>query len=615
LPNCESELAQAFLDATHDAVAVLDDAYRIQFANPEFCRLFDFASPAGRSIFDGATDLWETSGLKSHLEQVGSHVRRWEGRRGHQSLVFSARRIENPVRIVMAVRPAIEQDLERQTVLLESIVNNLNDGIIVADEHGNFLVFNPAARSMVGVGPKDSASEEEQGLMLSDMKTPCPVDEHPVVRAIRGEEFNDVELYIRDQFISCSGRPLQGPLRGGIVVLRNMTDRRRLEQQFRQAQKMEAVGRLAGGVAHDFNNLLTAILGYGELILPQIEPDSPIRSDLLEIKKAAERAAALTQQLLAFSRRQTLQPRVLNLNEVVKGIHNLVQRLIGEDIRLCVKLDPVLWRIRADAGQLEQVIMNLVVNARDAMPHGGTLTLETANVDLDESFVRRHIGSSPGPHVLLAVSDTGQGMTKEVQAHIFEPFFTTKELGKGTGLGLSTVYGIVKQSEGYIQVYSEVGCGTTFKVYLPRCASSPEASPAVAPPPARTGTEKILLVEDEEGVRALARRILEGQGYTVLTASDAREALAVLNDPSNRIDLMLTDMVMPHMTGRDLAEKARELRPGLKILYMSGYTSTMISNQGLLDRDAVILLKPFTPDSLTRTIRQALEAGAPAGRR
>ena len=387
-----------------------------------------------------------------------------------------------------------------------------------------------------------------------------------------------------------------------------IAERESLGKQLVQAQKMEAIGRLAGGVAHDFNNLLTIITGYSDLSLEQVESGSPIRGHIEEVKKAADRAAALTRQLLAFGRRQVLSPQVLNLNKIVASTDKMLRRLIGEDIDLVTKLDPDLSQTKVDPGQVEQVIMNLVVNSRDAMPEGGKLTIETANAELDANYVRRHAMAAPGRFVMLAVSDTGCGMDAETQSHIFEPFFTTKEMGKGTGLGLATVYGIVKQIGGEIWVYSEPGRGTTFKIYFPQVE---EAERAVQPPKvasaSQQGSETILVVEDEEAVRSLVQRVLESNGYAVLTASNAEEAAQMCDRQERTINLLLTDVVMPGMSGRKLARHLGFSRQGMKVLYMSGYSDNAIVHQGVLDPGTAFLQKPFTPDSILRKVREVLD--------
>jgi nitrogen-specific signal transduction histidine kinase/ActR/RegA family two-component response regulator len=389
----------------------------------------------------------------------------------------------------------------------------------------------------------------------------------------------------------------------------DITERKQLEEQFMQAQKMEAFGRLAGGVAHDFNNLLTVILGYCELGLQSLEPQEPLREHIEEIHKAGERAAGLTRRLLAFSRQQALAPQVLDLNTLVANLDKLLRRLIGEDIELVTIQSPGLGTVKADPGQLEQVIMNLVVNARDAMPQGGKLIIETANADLDEAYAGRHVTVKPGPYVTLAVSDTGTGMDAGVLAHIFEPFFTTKERGKGTGLGLATVYGMVKQSGGNVWAYSEPGRGTTFKIYLPRLKEiALEPSPLITCIPLAQGSETILVVEDEEEVRALVRGILQGRGYSVLEASRPSEALATCQHHKGPIHLLLTDVVMPEMSGPELAQRFKGFHSDARVLYMSGYTGDAIVHFGILDSANPFVQKPFTTDAFAQKVREVLDA-------
>jgi two-component system, cell cycle sensor histidine kinase and response regulator CckA len=386
------------------------------------------------------------------------------------------------------------------------------------------------------------------------------------------------------------------------------TERKKLEGQLRQAQKMEAIGQLTGGIAHDFNNMLTVIVGYSDLMLQKLRADDPLRSEVEQVKEAGVRASLLTRQLLAFSRKQVLQPRVLDLNAILTNMDRMLQRLIGEDIGLVTVPEPGLWRVHADPGQIEQVIMNLAVNARDAMPQGGKLTIETANVQLDDAYAREHVFVKPGPYVMLAVSDTGCGMDAETQAHIFEPFFTTKEPGKGTGLGLSTVYGIVKQSEGYVWVYSEVGRGTAFKIYLPRVEAVAEAvEPSREAARTVRGSETILLVEDDNPVRKLIHSTLHAYGYTVLEAHHGKHAIQVCEQHAGPIHLMVTDVVMPEMRGRELAERLKPSHPTMKVLFMSGYTDRGIVHHGELVQGTAFLQKPFTPDALARKVREVLD--------
>ncbi len=382
-----------------------------------------------------------------------------------------------------------------------------------------------------------------------------------------------------------------------------------VEEQYRLAQRMESLGRLAGGVAHDFNNLMNIVLSYSGFVLDTLPADDPRREDLEEVRKAADRAVSLTRQLLAFSRKQVLNVEVLDLNDVVRGVEKMLRRLIGEDIEVRTVLDPALGLVAADRGQIEQVIMNLVVNARDAMPAGGRLTIETSNVHLDEDYAAHHLSARPGPHVMLAVSDTGCGMDEETRARIFEPFFTTKERGKGTGLGLATVYGIVKQSGGNIWVYSEPGKGSTFKIYFPRVEATGRHTPARALPAVTpsTGTETILVVEDEEAVRRAAARVLRAAGYTVIEAENGREALEVAGQHQGPIHLVLTDVVMPEMGGRELVQRLRAVHPEVRAIYASGYTDNAIQHHGTLDSGVNFLAKPFHSEALVRLVREVLD--------
>jgi signal transduction histidine kinase/CheY-like chemotaxis protein len=398
------------------------------------------------------------------------------------------------------------------------------------------------------------------------------------------------------------------------LMVQDITKQRNLEEQLRQAQKMEAIGRLAGGVAHDFNNLLGVIIGYSELVLDQMGPASPVRGPVEQIRKAGERATALTRQLLAFSRQQVLDTKTLNLNAIISDMAQMLHRLIGEDIELQTKLESELYAIRGDQGQIEQVILNLAVNARDAMPQGGKLMIETRNVTVEEDELQRSTPMVPGDYILLTISDTGVGMDAETQAHIFEPFFTTKAHGKGTGLGLATVYGVVKQSGGYIWVYSEPGVGATFKLYLPRVLEEPQTNHTPNIGDSHQGSETVLVVEDEVSLRTFTCTLLQNSGYTVLEAGDGDAALALAGQYKRPIHLLLTDMIMPGMNGPTVAEKLVSLHPEAKVLLMSGYTGFV--SRGLVDPHAVLVSKPFTREELLHKIQQVLgpRTLAPANR-
>ncbi len=507
-----------------------------------------------------------------------------------------------------------EEELADAKRRLEAVIDASPLAIAAADMDGNLIGWNRAAEEMFGW-----ESEEVIGKPLPTVPDEERADFEALrARAMAGEALSaqDVRRKKRDgtpvdvRFWTAPLRGPEGEVRGTIAVMADVTNQRRLEQQFAQSQKMEAIGRLAGGVAHDFNNVITVISGYGQMLLEGVRKDPVLHEAAQEVLNSADRAAALAGQLLSFSRRSVIQPRVLDINALVSNMERLLGRVIGEDIELKTFLHPGVGPIRADPGQIEQVIMNLAVNARDAMPSGGKLLIETANVQLDTAYAGTHAGVRPGPYVMVAVTDTGVGMDAETKAHLFEPFFTTKERGKGTGLGLSTVYGIVKQHGGDIWVYSEPGKGSTFKIYLPRVIAPVVTEEGPREEPVRRGTETILLVEDEAGVRKLVRDVLEQRGYHVLEAGSGDEALAVAAK-HDRIDMLLTDVVMPRMGGRELAHELTRLRPGLPVLFLSGYTDEVIADQKILGTGADFLQKPFAPDVLARKIREILDR--PAG--
>ena len=516
-----------------------------------------------------------------------------------------------------AERAAAEAALKGNEQRFRALVEHSWDAVALFGADGAILYGSPATTRILGYDLAEFTA-------LNALDLIHPEDRDAVVGRLTESMANPrgrVDVAARVRHKDGSWRYLEGvltnllddPSVGAIVNnYRDATERRSLEQQVIQAQKMEAIGRLAGGVAHDFNNILTAIGGYTDLLLADLPPDDPRRQDVDEIHHAADRAAALTQQLLAFSRRQVLQPKVIDLNALVANVEKLLRRLLGEDVQLATALAEDVGRVRADPGQVEQVIVNLAVNARDAMPAGGRLTIETRNVDLDAAYAADHRTVVPGPYVLIAVSDTGSGMSADTQSHMFEPFFTTKEVGKGTGLGLATVYGIVKQSGGSIWVYSELGHGTTIKVYLPRVdePAEPLAAPAFADPKSLRGTETILLVEDEPAVRGVARQVLARQGYTVLEAPDGHTALTMVGAGGPSVDLVLTDVVMPGMSGRTLADQLRRRCPGLRVLYMSGYTDDAIVRHGMLEPGLAYLQKPFRPDALVQKVREVLNRHA-----
>jgi len=512
---------------------------------------------------------------------------------------------------------AAQENLRRSELNFRSLVTNAPYGICRCDSTGKILDANPAFVELLGHTSADELiGQHIFGLYAEHDKW---FDLADFLRSALPFKGLTVEWKRKDGVttgVRISGRSVANGGEGMVFELfaEDVTERRALEQQLRQSQKMEAVGRLAGGIAHDFNNLLMVISGYSEFLLERLGDEPQLRGPAQEIASAAERASSLTRQLLAFSRKQMLAPRVVNLNDVATENVKMLTRMIGEDIDLVIAPSPDLWSVRADAGQIEQVIMNLAVNARDAMPSGGKLTIETSNITLDEDYARLHSPVRPGDYVMVAVSDTGAGMDTETQSHIFEPFFTTKGT-KGTGLGLSTVYGIVKQSGGYIWVYSEMGRGTTFKIYLPRVASTGEAVAQFAAPPeyrkVEPGTETILLVEDEANLRYLARQYLEKQGYKVIEAADGAVAMQIAVAHEKIIHLLLTDVIMPGMNGRELAQRISEIRPNVKVLYMSGYTENVIGHNGMLDAGIRLLQKPFNLRDLKSIVREVLDATPP----
>ena len=522
--------------------------------------------------------------------------------------------------------PDVEEiDRPAASRILATLIEASPLAIVTFDPEGVVTMWNPAAERIFGWSENEAlgthlpfvpAEKQEEFLALRR-------------RALLGEVFTEPELHRRRAdgspiVVSVSTSPLRRPdgtIYGIMSILMDITERKVAEGDAKPADDGGGTappvpedggrGKACRGVAHDFNNLLTAISGYSDLLLHRLPDYSTLRRDVEEIRKAGDRAAALTRQLLAFSRRQILQPKVLDLNAMVTRMGQMLRRLIGEDIELSIDLSPSLSRVKADPGQIEQVIVNLAVNARDAMPDGGRITIATADADLSHTYAAAHPEVRPGPHVLLSVADTGQGMSDETQAHLFEPFFTTKERGKGTGLGLATVYGIVQQSGGHIRVNSAADRGSTFLIYLPR-VEAPEdgaqgADRPLLPHPS-PGTETVLLAEDEEVVRRLAREILTGNGYKVLEAGNGREALLLSEAHRGEIHLLLTDVVMPKISGRELSERIRLMRPGLRILYMSGYTDDAIFRHGVLENGIPFLQKPFTPGALARKVREVLDS-------
>ena len=524
------------------------------------------------------------------------------------------------ISVICAERRRAEKKLRVQAGrLVESetryreLFENANDIMYTLDLSGNFTSLNKA-------GERVSGYTRGEALQMNIRQVVAPeyleAVQEVIARAIAGNESAPIEAEIVAKdghrvILEVSGRAIFKQ-RSPIAVqgiARDVSERKILERKIMQSQKMEAIGVLTGGIAHDFNNLLTVINGYSEFLLNDLPQGDERRSDLEQIKRAGQRAADLTSQLLAFGRKQMVKPRNLNLNEIIADTGKILRRLIGEDINLVAVTDPDLGPVKADPGQMQQVIMNLVVNARDAMPKGGKLTIETANVELDDEYVRKHVAGLSGRYVMLAISDNGLGMDARTRARIFEPFFTTKKPGEGTGLGLSTVYGIVKQSGGFIWVYSEIGKGTTFKVYLPRVEGKPEQLVAkFEEGQSMEGSETLLVAEDDPSLRVLVARILRSHGYTVLEASNGEEALRTAEEYGRHIHMLLTDVVMPEMSGGALSSKVEKARPGIKVLFISGYTGNAIVHHGILESDVSLLTKPFSAEDLARRVREVLNS-------
>jgi PAS domain S-box-containing protein len=571
---------------------------------------------SGTTSPDAYRDLWSsiTAGRPWHGELMN---RKKDGTAYWDAMwVYPIRDAEGRVTRFLALKEDITERKHTQATLadtasrLQALLEHANDGISVIDVSGIILEANHRLGEIVGRPVSDIVGRHIKEITSAASAT-AKVAEFAAVVARGAGTVLGVEIPRPD------GKPVTvdfslstvtiGQERVVLSIGRDVTEQRSLEAQFRQAQKMEAVGRLAGGVAHDFNNVLTAVFGNVDLLREELADNVSAQEGLAEIRVAAERAADLTRQLLAFSRTQVLEQVVLGPNSLIADLEKMLRRVIGEDVELKLALGDAVGNLRADRGQLQQVIMNLVVNARDAMPTGGTIIIETANADLTSEYVDLHPPVIPGAYVMVAVSDTGAGMTPDVQARIFEPFFTTKERNKGTGLGLSTVYGIVKQSGGYIWVYSEPGRGTTFKIYLPRVDALAEHVTRTQDAHRTTGTETILLAEDDVMVRPVVKQMLERVGYTVLDAGSAEEALAVAEGYPGVIHLLVTDVVMPEASGRELARRLAGARPQTKVLFVSGYTNDAIVQHGMLEPGLNYLHKPLTPAALARKVREVLD--------
>jgi two-component system cell cycle sensor histidine kinase/response regulator CckA len=580
---------------------------------------FEQIHPDDRERVKKAAADAQISGIGTTLEYRFGHKNgEWLTLESTSSVIRDAKGEPEKLVIVnrdISERKRAEEALRRSEAGFRSVVEYAPYGIYRASPAGRFLQVNPALQKVLGY-------EFAEDLLARDLSTEIFGHSGEYQRLIeiltRSKEIKDIELEWKRKdatliTVRCSGRRVDDE--NGVpayfeVFAEDVTEKRVLEKQLRMAQKMEAVGRLSGGIAHDFNNLLSVIIGYSRVLKRELGANNVLFEHALEIEKAGQRAASLTKQLLAFSRQQVLTPAILNLNTLVSDMEKMLPQLLGEDIEVSMVLDPALGNVKADQSQVEQVIMNLAVNARDAMPMGGKLKIETANVQLNEAYARTHPGSKVGSHVVLAVTDTGTGMDATTLTHIFEPFFTTKERGKGTGLGLATVYGIVKQSNGYTGVESILGKGTRFTICLPRHAGQPAVEEQEPDSAYRAGgSETVLLVEDSEPLRKLAKTLLDSAGFRVFSAESGEDALKVFARIDCVLDLLLTDVVMPGMNGRVLAEHLLPRQPGMKVLYMSGYTDNFIAGHGVLDPGTHLLHKPFTEEVLLRTVREVLDGG------
>jgi PAS domain S-box-containing protein len=622
------------MESTADGMAILDNNATHIYANSAFAKMLGFEHPeevlgkSWRQVYDPR----DTALLEELLRQSVQKTGRWSGQ------ISLHRRDNTTLPVEMAITTmaqggvvCIARDMSERLkaeharaeaeIKYRTLVEQVAAISYIAElgVTGQWYYVSPQIEAILGYSTEEWLADSPNW-----MRHILPEDHHVIHEAerscLRGLPFqaeyrikrkDGLTIWVSDNAVVVRGSDSHQVMEGLIV---DITERKQLENQLQQSHRMEAVGRLAGGIAHDFNNLLTIINGYAEMAARRPTISRELTADVQQISNASERAAVLVRQLLAFSRKQVLQPKPLDLNAIVEGLEKLLSRLMGKDIVMATHCCENIGTVKADPSQIEQVIMNLVVNARDAMPDGGRLTIETANVELDANYARDHASVKPGPYVMLAVSDTGIGMDQKTQAHIFEPFYTTKGGSRGTGLGLSTVYGIVKQSGGYIWVYSEPGKGTSFKVYLPR-VEEPQEIPSTRreEDAAHTGTETILLVEDEAAVRELARSILVGQGYSVIAVDSATEAEQIAVRGSREIHLLLTDVVMAGVSGRELARRITARRPKTRVLFMSGYTDSVIASGGVLAPGVAFLQKPFTPRALTQKVREVLDRAVPVG--
>jgi two-component system cell cycle sensor histidine kinase/response regulator CckA len=625
------ELFRLISENAADMIAVVDMDGRRIFNSDAYQKILGYSAeelknsssmdqthPDDRERVKAAAAEARRTGIGKNLEyRIRCKNGTWLVLESTSSVIGDASGVPEKLVIVnrdITARRQASEALRLSEVSFRSVIENAPYGIYRAQASGKLLLVNPALQKMLGY-------ESQAELLQLNLTTDVYVDplEHQRVNDLftNQKDFTDVQVDWKRK----DGKPIKARCTGWFVksaidgaayfevFAEDVTEKWLLERQLRMAQKMEAVGRLSGGIAHDFNNLLGVIIGYSQVLKRTLPPGTPFLEHAEEIEKAGQRAASLTRQLLAFSRQQVLAPAVLNINTLISEMEKMLPRLIGEDIEIVIALDPAIGRVKADHGQLEQVVMNLAVNARDAMPDGGKVIITTNNVVLDEAWTRSHPGSKAGDFVMLSVADTGTGIDSETLAHIFEPFFTTKERGKGTGLGLATVYGVVKQSGGYVWVESALGKGAAFEIYLPRIEELVSVPEPVAPiVEAFRGAETILLVEDADALRKLTHMLLEQHGYHVLVAANGAAALQLVEQKPERIELLLTDVIMPGLNGRALAGRLELLQPGLKILYMSGYTDDAIMDHGVLESGTHLLHKPFSEENLIRKVREVLDA-------
>jgi len=640
LQQGKDNLANIFNSMT-DGIYLVNQEFDIKFVNPVLTK--DFGPFEGKKCYKYFHDLDEACPWCKNDDVFAGKTVRWEWYSSKNQNTYDL--IDTPLTLPdgsigkleifrdITERKQAEEALQNSEERLAGAVEGNSIATLLIDSNHIITHWNKACEKLTGISAAEivgtqkawSAFYAEERSLLADLIVD-EATEKEIIRYYEGR-YNKSNLikgaYEGENFLPAMGEkgkwlfvtasPLKnyhGTVIGAIATIQDITERKNEQQQLRQSQKMEAIGTLAGGIAHDFNNLLTVIIGNAQLALMNVIGDESIREGIEEIKKAGDKATSLTRQLLAFSRKQIIRPEIMDLNIEINETEKMLKRMIGEDIEFQTVLEPELWKVYADSGQIGQIIMNMVVNARDAMSQGGMLTIETANADLNENYFRERgiHEKKPGHYVMLAVSDTGIGMDKETLKHIFEPFFTTKEVGKGTGLGLSTVYGIVKQNNGFIWAYSEPGKGTTFKTYLPKVDAEPEEKEqtSVDDP---GGSETVLIVEDNDSLRKFAKEVLLQHGYRVLDAENGEDALKVCKEYDGQIDLMITDVVMPKMGGREAADRLQPLYPQMKVIYMSGYTDNAIVRHGILKPGLNFLEKPFTPESLARKVREALDDG------